>query len=263
MSLSQISKGIGSYVSKGIGSYGKMKLIIFLGIFVFVFGKGLISDIGQAFSSTVTATITDRIKECRARIQNSPTSNTRVTMPCKQADALKRADQTHKTRVYKKTYVVLSYTLKNGIKHTTRVREHKVRARKLPIGSEIQIAYDPRNPNKVKLPKSLWKISKSALWLVGSVLALALAFFGHQTLTTFFKNIKRPQGRSGDRRTIDEIMAHVENYMKRDTAPSETKHSQVRPKPVARPRARKKTAPIPKRGGVVSKRRGGLFWFTG
>lgn len=256
-------------ISNAFGSYGKWKFMFFLALLVFAFAKDLVTDISHAFTASVTATITDRIKECRVTIPSSPTPRKRHEMPCAYAEALKRADPTRKTRLYKRKYVVLSFALKNGKQHEARVREHRVRARRLPIGSEIQITYDPRNPNKVKRARSAGSIFKSGLWLVFCLLALGVGLFGYQRVRTVFERAKKSmeeaarEARSRSTRA-DEILERIERDFKAATDPSPATLGPqdipaARERPARTTQHRKKIAPIPATGGVVSKRRRGWF----
>ena len=256
--------------SGSAGSSGTLKVTLILGIALFMFSSDLISELGQVLKNRpVTATITDRIQTCRVDIRNADRTRTRKTMPCREAYALKKIDESSRTRVYQSTYVVLSYPLRNGTHHTARVREHKVRARKIPVGHQIQVAYSKRNPNTVAMPRSWWGIIKSTLLVGGCLFGLMLSLYGYQAVSGFFK---RASGRyptstrepSKAQRTYDDLMANLDKIVDGSGWRGDVGSGWKKPKPVAHQRRQhKKPAPIPVTGGVVSKRRGGLFGLLG
>jgi len=251
--------------SESAKPFSGLKITLMLGIGVLAFSSNVISELGRVLKSRpVTATVTERVQTCRVVVRNDDRTRTRTQMPCDEAYALRKADETRRTRVYRTTYVVLSYPLRTGVQHTARVRESRVRARKLPVGSEIQIAYSKRNPNTVTRPKSWGGVIRNAVLAFGCFIGLMLVLFGRQAVTDYVSGrMRKPYSTSAGPAktpsTYRDIMANLEKIVDGSGWRGDVGSGWKKPKPAAQPRRHKKPAPLPVTGGVVSKRRDGLF----
>lgn len=244
----------------------KSKFAVALGVTLFVLAQSLLTDLSAVLSANnVYATVTDRSTECRVAIYNADKKWTRRTMACDAAYALKRADERRWTKVYRRSYVTLSFTLRSGKQHTVRVSDRKVRARNVPVSGQVKIYYSPRNPNRVRAAKSWGPVIKSAFWVVAVGLGLLFVLFGKSAFFTFFRKQKARLEQHVDRQWVDDLVAQVEKSFDQDTArkadaparPSTAKPTRNKPA-----RKRTKPAPIPTTGGVVSRRRS-WFGFAG
>lgn len=255
--------------SEAAGSFKSFKTVLAIVFLLFVFSSDMISEVRQiAKSRTVTATIINRDQTCRLTVYHPDKTKTRKTLPCNEAYALKFADESRKTHIYKRTYVTLNYTLANGTQRTARVSEKRVRARNKPIGSQIKVAYNTRNPALVTAPKSWLKTVQKIIFVVVGLMILMVFVSGYQKIQSLVELFKKAMEESAQkantrRRRAEEAMARIEDNFAPESVPAalgSSKTSSTKSRKSPRPsRQRKKVAPIPTTGGVVSKRRRGLF----
>lgn len=274
-----VSATVISNNSDKAGPMSSLKTLLIFGALILAFSSNAISGLMHKLNShTTTATIVERDQTCRIVIRHADKKRTRKRLACADAYAAREADGTGKTRVYKRTYVTLNYTVENGRQVTTRVREKKVGTRGKPIGNQIDVAYSRNTPTLLSKPTSWDDITKRMFSSSWGLIVLLFVWLGYRKLQGIIGRVKESieaaaKEAQSRQRKGDDILARIEEDFAAATAPnpvppnpmSQAPSARTPPAPKAptraprRARRKAKPAPIPSTGGVVSKRRRGWF----
>ena len=249
--------------SQSFGNF-KLKMMFVFGLVVLSSACNMLSDVRRSFSDVeVMATVVDRTKTCILRTRpNGAKSFMRRKMDCEEAHRLRKEDPSLNARVYKKTYVVLSYPLANGRTVTSRVRERKVGARAVPIGGQVRVVYNANKPRSVRRLKSSSKIWTQIWYIVFGAFGLAAIIYGRNMFRALWKQLEHALEQSEQMRREGKLQQQPQS----ERTPYQPGTERPPTQRVKRKRHRtlvstKAATPLGSAGGVVQRPRG-LFGFA-